>query len=195
MFFFSFEFFKASADLLWDENCSLSANENLIAIRHCTAVMNLLIENILANGSQDSSKPVVLKDVLFDKFVQDVLNFSNALLVTSKNVTVKMKVEKCLQKRVVYMSEMECKQALFNLVSNAIKFSYKDRPQCVNVEFRSDGEGFVLAEVCDQGEGVRKVEKNNERREKREERREKREERREKREERDGRDGRDGRER
>ncbi len=42
--------FQASADILWGQNPN-SRDEHLMAIRHCVGVLNLLVENILGNGS------------------------------------------------------------------------------------------------------------------------------------------------
>ncbi len=123
-----------------------SVKEKLAIIRHCTALLSLLLENVLAQGADPQ---IILEEVNCEELFAPVMAILETL-AWKKDLRIEMHLSESLPKRIV-LCKSAVTQVLLNLGANAVKFNENGI-----IEIRASIDGpDLLVEVIDDGPGVK----------------------------------------
>lgn len=134
-------------------NLTEGQREHLAVIYHCTSVMQLLVENILAHGAV--GPPSVTESVIDTQAFFGNLYAFLWSLVYKTNVAIAFDYESPVPEK-MQIASSALSQVLYNLGSNAIKFQAGSGAGVLQVAIRYDGTaGMLRCQVKDRGPGIR----------------------------------------
>lgn len=129
------------------------SSEYFLSITHCTQVLSLLLENVLAFGNPRAAPVQVPSMVLIQDFASHIEHVLRGLAFAHPSMKIEMRISPSVPNQGVVLCGSLMLQVILNLGSNAIKFQ-TGQPEAL-VEISVDyQEGVLSFEVRDQGPGV-----------------------------------------
>lgn len=125
---------------------------DLEKINHAGSYLLSLVNNILDLGKIETGKvDLSLESFPIESFISSLKWLSTPLINQNHN-TLMIDVSPDIP--AIYTDQLKLKQILFNLLSNAAKFTQKGKISLRVSAFEKEGEGWLCFEVNDQGVGI-----------------------------------------
>jgi signal transduction histidine kinase len=118
-------------------------------IKNMSAFMNKLIQDLLDITKIDSGKFELSKiETVIPEYLQPIIDL-NRIIAQNKNISIESRYGENIPRIQIDQSKIE--QVINNIISNAIKYSNKDKKIMISVERK---EAYVIFSVQDQGQGI-----------------------------------------